>query len=665
MFIQKQATYTWLTLQATMTNRRERRHSKAPAQGGKSPMPKKDCSPMPKKDCSPMPTKDCSPMRHRYYIVRPEPNKTCVPMIAVDELPTGLQLKGVPTTVTLQQIQEWDMARVGADVQLKYTFETDYNPQTSSQHSQQPSPDNKHPVTPKTTEVTKVAINERYAVDEEVSGSAIIPLDSHVKPEPVRVETEKDPGPMSELQQQANVCRFLGDLDHVSSFVNRFQDAACDFVEQSKWDKENDRSKTQDAATPGIYGKKKFCTHWIRTGNCDYMQEGCRYLHVIPDAETRLRIGIRDMPRWAKEDLPSPPRETHRVRRHSSSPPKASKKDTHKDWRNRGNRKAHAELPAGPPLTHPVPMRSLTPTPQSSVHVNQHGPEGGSLQMQRVPLFEDTRVDLLGALHTNGNTLESVNSRPVPQNSQSGYDSTLEPQMMQPAAAASAQRSVQPVQQTSTTQVSSRRPQLFSPLLSNSSPLPPQSPPPSGFYGGPSFFNHTRYGYRPSTPIGNYGPSASAIPSTAAPSYDPRDSRLDDSRWIHPFYQSRGLMNHHMQFRSNPVHGPSAPAPWSRGLLNSPTPSVSDASIGTIGHGRPTNSGAFSPIPGPPVLHKRLFRQPGEAQYVEAQPEPKGAMSKDGSRNRFHKGKGMTAYEEAGESGGRSGQLGNLIALDG
>ena len=69
---------------------------------------------------------------------------------------------------------------------------------------------------------------------------------------------------------------------------------------------DNHPSKTKDAMTPGVYGKKKYCTYWIRTGNCDYVQEGCKYLHIIPDEETRQNIGIRDMPRWAKEDLPAP-----------------------------------------------------------------------------------------------------------------------------------------------------------------------------------------------------------------------------------------------------------------------------------------------------------------------------------------------------------------------
>ena len=74
-------------------------------------------------------------MRHRYYIVRPEPNKTCVPMIALDELPPGFCLKGIPLTVTPQQINAWDMARVGADVILKDTFEVEFAQLTPSQSS--------------------------------------------------------------------------------------------------------------------------------------------------------------------------------------------------------------------------------------------------------------------------------------------------------------------------------------------------------------------------------------------------------------------------------------------------------------------------------------------------------------------------------------------------
>ena len=396
------------------------------------------------------------------------------------------------------------------------------------------------------------------------------------------------------------------------------------------------------------------------------MQEGCRYLHVIPDAETRLRIGIRDMPRWAKEDLPSPPRETFRVRRHSSSPPKDSKKDTHKDWRIRGNRKGQAELPASQHPIRSLPMRSSTPTPQSSKEINQQGPQRGSSQMQKASPLGKTDTSILAASQANSNSYEGLNRRLIQQSSLSGYKGTMDSTTSQPAAtAATLQEAYTLGQQIAIMQESAMRQQPPPPLPSNFSSLPLHSSVTSGFYSGTAQRNHSRYGYGPSIPAQQYSTFGSSLPPIAAPSFGSRDARLDDGRWVHSSYQPQGSMGHHlMQPQSKPFPGSSASAPLFQGLLDSPTPSFSDASVGTIGHGRPSNASPFSPVPGPPILHKRLFRQPGESQYVEAQPEPKAVTSKDGSRGRSHKGKSAMAQEGAGKSDGRSGQLGNLIAFD-
>lgn len=48
-------------------------------------------------------------------------------------------------------------------------------------------------------------------------------------------------------------------------------------------------------------GDKVYCTHWIRHGECDYMQQGCRYKHEMPDKETLASIGFRVEPRWWQE----------------------------------------------------------------------------------------------------------------------------------------------------------------------------------------------------------------------------------------------------------------------------------------------------------------------------------------------------------------------------
>ena len=47
--------------------------------------------------------------------------------------------------------------------------------------------------------------------------------------------------------------------------------------------------------------KKEYCTYWIRTGECDYTQQGCLYKHEMPDSDTLKAIGFRGTPRWRIE----------------------------------------------------------------------------------------------------------------------------------------------------------------------------------------------------------------------------------------------------------------------------------------------------------------------------------------------------------------------------
>ena len=62
--------------------------------------------------------------------------------------------------------------------------------------------------------------------------------------------------------------------------------------------------------TPGIFGQKKYCTHWMRTGECDFTQQGCMYLHEMPDLPTMEEMGYRSYPRWFRE-MPRSFQSTH------------------------------------------------------------------------------------------------------------------------------------------------------------------------------------------------------------------------------------------------------------------------------------------------------------------------------------------------------------------
>ena len=57
-------------------------------------------------------------------------------------------------------------------------------------------------------------------------------------------------------------------------------------------------SKATWSGKPSNDSKKVYCTYWLRTGECDYMQQGCRFKHEMPDFETLKSLGFREVPKW-------------------------------------------------------------------------------------------------------------------------------------------------------------------------------------------------------------------------------------------------------------------------------------------------------------------------------------------------------------------------------
>ena len=49
--------------------------------------------------------------------------------------------------------------------------------------------------------------------------------------------------------------------------------------------------------------KKEYCTHWIRHNSCDYMQQGCRYKHEMPDREKLEELGFPQIPMWYRDKM--------------------------------------------------------------------------------------------------------------------------------------------------------------------------------------------------------------------------------------------------------------------------------------------------------------------------------------------------------------------------
>ena len=49
--------------------------------------------------------------------------------------------------------------------------------------------------------------------------------------------------------------------------------------------------------------KKEYCTHWIRTNSCDFIQQGCKYKHEMPDPKKLKQLGFAETPKWYRDKM--------------------------------------------------------------------------------------------------------------------------------------------------------------------------------------------------------------------------------------------------------------------------------------------------------------------------------------------------------------------------
>ncbi|KAJ6099587.1 hypothetical protein N7467_001122 [Penicillium canescens] len=61
-------------------------------------------------------------------------------------------------------------------------------------------------------------------------------------------------------------------------------------------------NNAQPARNNVLHPKKEYCSYWIRHGECDYSQQGCLYKHEMPlDSDLLDKLGLRDIPRWYRD----------------------------------------------------------------------------------------------------------------------------------------------------------------------------------------------------------------------------------------------------------------------------------------------------------------------------------------------------------------------------
>ncbi|KAF7593077.1 hypothetical protein BBP40_012094 [Aspergillus hancockii] len=198
-----------------------------------------------------------SPLRPQFFCARP--NGTITPLIAVDELPSHISVRGVSRNLSPNETQ--GMTSLGT-------------------------------VSPRA---------QTYVIDGMVSAAT-------------RVSSATAGSRSPDFDLQASLMRLVSD-ENVPASQRLAVNALLQQGISQNWFLTN--ASTSGWLVPSGNGatgsgssrqgahyntKKEFCSYWIRHGECDYQQQGCLYKHEMPnDLSTLEKLGLRDIPRWYRD----------------------------------------------------------------------------------------------------------------------------------------------------------------------------------------------------------------------------------------------------------------------------------------------------------------------------------------------------------------------------
>ena len=262
-----------------------------------------------------------------------------VPLVAVDELPSWIKLKGVP--MNLRSADAFDLGWVNCG----------YHPRTNDEYYQVEL----HGIP---ADVQPCNVLKEHEADESSTSQNSSTGDGKVFMAP-------DKNGVGSKTSSDSMGKEKAHIKGIQVFPSSPSQCIILNLKQAKFAglKMHPRVPVIKQGTSGTLGRKVYCSFWLRTGNCNYEQQGCKFRHEIPsDEETRNIIGFRDCPNWWSVPPTQP------------TPVKAFQVDrTHQaTWRRGMTQDDQRELPAS--LTHghyrassniaaPVPHSDLVQRP--------------------------------------------------------------------------------------------------------------------------------------------------------------------------------------------------------------------------------------------------------------------------------------------------------------
>ncbi|KAI4682993.1 uncharacterized protein J4E84_006895 [Alternaria hordeiaustralica] len=212
----------------------------------------------------------------RYYLLR---GSVMVPLVPVDQLP--FQLQGIPRQLTHRQI---------SDGAWKLCSETNEIP--SALLIQAPTSSSFSPRSITTTQSRYLAPDHHVRAEPQTLpvSDTRTPRLSHTLPAIVNTAEPPRPTPTATISRPSLL---------TDTFASIYQ-------------KDAQRLGYRVPHPSGIEpdpSKKEYCTHWIKTGECDWTAIGCKFKHEMPCIEKLRELGfVRGIPKWWREKSAIGPR---------------------------------------------------------------------------------------------------------------------------------------------------------------------------------------------------------------------------------------------------------------------------------------------------------------------------------------------------------------------
>ncbi|GAB1740253.1 hypothetical protein NU219Hw_g5369t1 [Hortaea werneckii] len=228
--------------------------------------------------------------RPLYFISRN--NGVLVPLVPADELPYTIRLQGLPRILRFDQTVGMQHVGTAPYTGMTFKIEDEGAHRSTSQppgglharsHSALVNPVKKY-LAPDALARQALA---QTANNQQAPVTVLEPfkMSAHEASSNWRSTTSTTPKPTTSNTTQSIIDAI------VSTTSGATEAARVGYVPRSTTAPPSGAQPDQD--------KKEYCTYWIRTGECDYMQQGCLYKHEMPDKATLEKIGLgRNLPRW-------------------------------------------------------------------------------------------------------------------------------------------------------------------------------------------------------------------------------------------------------------------------------------------------------------------------------------------------------------------------------